>query len=102
MKIYKPCATLLPAITKGRDKPSDLARLEVFSRTTIQEIWEADRHTICSRKKFLARTLYPLAIASVGSGQVFPNALGLKGSALLEIKGSAIGIAMQCQSESLR
>ncbi|NJM64789.1 MAG: hypothetical protein HC772_00165 [Leptolyngbyaceae cyanobacterium CRU_2_3] len=31
MKIYKPCATLLPAIAQGRDKPSDPARLEVFA-----------------------------------------------------------------------
>ncbi len=54
MKIYKPGATLLPAIAQGRDKPSDLARLEVFASYSGVDI---KRPPLFEEKVFGASTL---------------------------------------------
>jgi hypothetical protein len=48
MKIYKPCATLLPAIAKGRDKLSDWRGLK-FLRVTA--VWHSPPQS--SLKKFI-------------------------------------------------
>jgi hypothetical protein len=57
MKIYKPCATLLPAIANGRNKPSESEAGSFFSNHDSRNLGSRSTHYQFEKKVFGAYTL---------------------------------------------